>query len=237
MKLAMAIDLNRCIGCRTCVVTCKNHNAEPEGIWWNRVFSSGAPEYATSVEVDGGPRMEFTPVCCQQCDNAPCVTACPTGASYINEETGVVLIDFESCIGCRYCMVACPYNVRQFNWQKPEGIDGVNYQYAYGYPFEVRQDGKLVYTPHRPEGVVEKCTFCVQYTEAGELPACVRGCPAVARIFGDADDPDSWFSQYTKDKDIYVLGPEYETYPKCVYIPSKRDSNNDMEVSGEDDGA
>lgn len=222
MKFSMAIDLNRCIGCRTCAVVCKNNNAEPEGIWWNRVFSTGAPEYATSVNVDGGPRMEFTPVCCQQCENAPCVTACPTGASYIHEETGVVLVDYEACIGCRYCMIACPYNVRQFNWQKAEGIDGVNYQYAYGYPYEYRDNGRLVYTPKRPEGVVEKCTFCVQYTAEGGTPACCTACPANARIFGDADDPNSAFSQYVADKHTYVLGEEYHTEPKCHYVPSKR---------------
>ena len=231
MKLSMAIDLNRCIGCRTCVVVCKNHNAEPEGIWWNRVFSSGSPEYGTSAEVDGGPRTEFTPVCCQQCEWAPCVSACPTGASYINEDTGVVLVDYESCIGCRYCMIACPYNVRQFNWQKPDGIDGVDYQYSYGYPFEVRDDGKLVYTPHRPEGVVEKCTFCVQYTSKGEKPACCVACPADARIFGDADDPDSDYSKYIEGKETYILGAEYDTHPKCTYIPSQRESTN---VSGSD---
>ena len=226
MMLKMAIDLNRCIGCRTCAVVCKNHNAEPEGIWWNRVFSTGSPEYGTSADVDGGPRTEFTPVCCQQCGDAPCVSACPTGASYVNEETGVVLVDYESCIGCRYCMVACPYNVRQFNLQKPEGIDGVDYQYAYGYPFDVRDDGKLVYTPQRPEGVVEKCTFCVQYTSQGEKPACCVACPADARIFGDADDPDSDFSQYVDGKETVILGPEYETGPKCAYIPSERIASN-----------
>lgn len=225
MRYAMAIDLNRCIGCKTCAVVCKNHNAEPEGIWWNRVFSSGAPNYATSIEVDGGPRMEFTPVSCQQCDDAPCQTVCPTGATY-TDENGVVLVDYERCIGCRYCMTACPYNVRQFNWQRPKGIPGDEGTYAYGYPADVRQDGKLVYTPVRPEGVVEKCTFCVQYTKDGGIPACCADCPANARIFGDIDDPDSEISKYIADKETFVLGEEYNTHPKVIYIRSKRESKD-----------
>lgn len=233
MRYAMAIDLNRCIGCKTCAVVCKNHNAEPEGIWWNRVFSSGAPNYATSIEVDGGPRMEFTPVSCQQCDDAPCQTVCPTGATY-TDENGVVLVDYERCIGCRYCMTACPYNVRQFNWQKPEGISGDDGTYTYGYPADVRQDGKLVYTPKRPEGVVEKCTFCVQYTQDGGIPACCADCPANARIFGDIDDPDSDISKYIADKETFVLGEEYNTHPKVIYIKSKRESRNHSGSGGKE---
>ncbi len=223
MRYAMAIDLNRCIGCRTCAVVCKNHNAEPEGIWWNRVFATGAAAYGTSVETDGGPRMEFTPVSCQQCDNPPCQTACPTGATF-TDDTGTVLVDYERCIGCRYCMTACPYNVRQFNWQKPPALPGTDGPYTYGYPLEVRQDGRLVYTPTRPDGVVEKCTFCVQYTSQGLESACCTACPANARIFGDADDPDSAFSRYVADKQTYVLGEEYGTRPKVVYIPSQREA-------------
>lgn len=232
MRYAMAIDLNRCIGCRTCAVVCKNHNAEPEGIWWNRVFATGAPNYATAVEVDGGMRSEFLPVSCQQCENAPCESACPTGATY-TDENGVVLVDYDSCIGCRYCMTACPYNVRQFNWQRPEGIAGIEGTYSYGYPFEVRQDGKLVYAPKRPEGVVEKCTFCVQYTSQGQDPACCTACPANARIFGDRDDPDSAFSRYVKDEDTFTLGDEYRTRPKVVYLPSKRVAADHVGSEGE----
>ena len=99
------------------------------------------------------------------------------------------------------------------------GTDG---RYLYGYPSEVRKDGHLVYTPERPEGVVEKCTFCVQYTSQGIEPACCAGCPANARIFGDLDDPESELSKYLEGKDSYVLGEEYHTKPKVFYIASKR---------------
>ena len=126
MRYAMAVDLDRCIGCRTCAVICKGHHAQPEGIWWNRVFVPGAPEYGTSVlNEEGQPRMEFLPVSCQHCDDAPCQSVCPTGATY-TDENGVVLVDFERCIGCRYCMTACPYGVRQVNWGHAEPLPGTD---------------------------------------------------------------------------------------------------------------
>lgn len=221
MRYAMAIDLDRCIGCRTCAVICKDHNAEPRGIWWNRVFSPGAPEYGTSVIVDGMPRMEFLPISCQHCENAPCQQVCPTGATY-TDDTGTVLVDYEKCIGCRYCITACPYEVRQFNWSKPDGVEGIDGEYRWGYPEDYRQDGHLVYTPVRPEGVVEKCTFCVQYTNQGGIPACCTGCPANARIFGDIEDPESEVSQYLSGREWLVLGELHGTEPKVYYLPSKR---------------
>lgn len=223
MRHAMVIDLDRCIGCRSCAVICKNHNAQPEGVWWNRVFSAGAPEYGTSVMVDGSPRMEFLPVSCQHCEDAPCERVCPTGATYTDEETGAVYVDYERCIGCRYCMTACPYNARQFNWGAKATIEGVDGAYSYGYPADYRKDGRLVYTPHRPEGVVEKCTFCAQYTSQGLEPACCTGCPANARIFGDLDDPDSEISRYIADKETFVLGESHGTRPRVLYVPSTKE--------------
>jgi molybdopterin-containing oxidoreductase family iron-sulfur binding subunit len=165
----------------------------------------------------------FLPVHCQHCENAPCEKVCPVGATY-RAEDGAILIDYERCIGCRYCMSACPYGVRQFNWEDPEKAhQRSEYQekYHYGYPEDHRHKGRLVYTPLRPKGIVEKCTFCAQYRDKGELPACVRGCPGKARFVGDLDDPLSEVSKMIKARDAFTLLPEKGTKPTVFYLPPK----------------
>lgn len=225
MRLGMVIDLDKCIGCRTCAVACKSHNAQPPGTWWNRVFTPGSPYHQSAVGEEGNLQMNFLPVSCQMCDNAPCEKVCPVGATY-TDERGVVLVDFERCIGCRYCIAACPYNVRQFNWEDPrEAKERAGYKegYEYGYPAEVRDnDGRLVYTPNRPVGVVEKCTFCFQYTSQGEEPACVQSCPSRARIFGDLDDPDSEVSRLIRDRQAFRLKEDLGTQPKVYYLSASK---------------
>ena len=226
----MAIDTDRCIGCRTCAVICKDCNAQPEGIWWNRVFTQGTDEHETAVaQPDGSMRMDFLPVACQHCDDAPCVGVCPTQASYI-DDNGTVLVDFEKCIGCRYCMTACPYGVRQFNWTDPVKLKGLDQgAYSYGYPVDYRdKDGHLVYTPNRPVGVAEKCTFCAQYVSQGLDPMCCQGCPGNARIFGDLDDPASPVSRYLESHEVRILGEEYHTVPKVFYVSRKRRLAEDL---------
>ncbi|MEL1136049.1 4Fe-4S dicluster domain-containing protein [Desulfitobacterium sp. THU1] len=221
MKLGMVIDLDKCIGCRTCAVACKAHNAQPPGTWWNRVFTPGSPYHQSAVGEEGNLQMNFLPVSCQMCDNAPCEKVCPVGATY-TDERGVVLVDYERCIGCRYCIAACPYNVRQFNWEDPKEVKeraGYKEGYEYGYPAEARdKDGRLVYTPNRPVGVVEKCTFCFQYTSQGKDPACVQACPSRARIFGDLEDPDSEVSRLIRDRQAFRLKEDLGTQPKVYYL-------------------
>jgi len=225
VKYGMVVDLEKCLGCRTCAVACKAHNAQPPGVWWNRVFTPGSKFHQTGVGEYGRMGMYFLPVSCQMCRNAPCVKVCPVGATY-TDDRGIVLIDYERCIGCRYCMTACPYGVRQFNWQDGEKArEKIHYTngYSYGWPEKHRdKQNRLVYMPSRPKGIVEKCTFCVQYVDKGELPACVRSCPANARYFGDLDDPRSEVSKLLTQRGEFRLLEDAGTQPKVYYLPAKQ---------------
>ena len=156
----MVIDTNRCVGCWTCAVACKQVNNEPLGYWWNRVLTT-APNQSTSakppasdnIDVPFGtyPDLElaYLPVACQHCNDAPCVKVCPVQATFRRDD-GTVLIDFNRCIGCRYCMAACPYGVRIFNWGDSEYAPGG----VVGYGKEYWTGDRLVFTPERPKGVV-----------------------------------------------------------------------------------
>jgi molybdopterin-containing oxidoreductase family iron-sulfur binding subunit len=217
----MVIDLERCLGCRSCAVACKQHNGQTAGNWWNRVFTPGSSEHLVAPEKG---QEYFLPVCCQHCQNAPCEKVCPVQATYRHTD-GTILVDFERCIGCRYCMAACPYGVRQFNWQEPaKALSKYEYQegYTYGYQREFRLDGRLVYMPKRFKGVVEKCNLCVHYQADGLETACVRACPGNARFVGDLDDPDSKVSRLIRENNGFTLLPEKGTKPSVYYLPPRR---------------
>ena len=221
MRRGMVIDLEKCIGCRSCAVACKQHNAQPSGTWWNRVVTPGSDNHLTPP-IKG--RSYFMPIHCQHCANAPCVKVCPVQATYTTD-AGEVLVDFERCIGCRYCMAACPYGVRQFNWDDPvRSMKKYEYQtgYTFGFPDSYRLKGRLVYMPVRFKGVVEKCNFCVHYAAKGLDPACVRGCPGKARFVGDLDDPNSVVSRMVEDKNGFTLLAEKGTKPNVYYLPPSR---------------
>ena len=232
VAFAFAISLSVCNGNRACVHACvqeNNQSREP------------AIQYIKVIELDHGtlnvekgdmyyegevprPGKVYLPVQCNQCDNPPCVKACPVEATW-KEKDGIVVIDYDWCIGCRYCMAACPYGVRQFNWEDPEqAMSRYHYQdgYAFGNPREYRYQGRLVYAPVRTKGIVEKCHFCVHYLDQGLDPACVRGCPGKARTVGDLDDPDSVVSRLIRDKNGFQLLPEKGTRPNVYYLPPKR---------------
>ncbi len=211
-KLGLVIDLETCVGCHACVVNCKEWNTsghmapltdfdpqgdEPDGVWFNRVHT---------YEVDKGDGCSQTvhfPKSCLHCEDAPCVTVCPTGASYKREEDGIVLVNADTCIGCKLCSWACPYGAREFD-------------------------------PH--EGVMKKCTLCVDriynpnLPESSRVPACVSACPVGARHFGDLGDENSDIAKLVEQKSGYALMPEQDCKPVNRYLPAVFKKDHSAEV-------
>ena len=202
-KLGMVISLERCMGCHTCSLSCKMQNNVPDGMLWNRVTTETAGVIDGCVGQYPNLSRVYLPLSCMHCENAPCQRVCPTGATY-KDEKGRVLVNYDKCIGCRMCMAACPYNARVFNWNEPVRSAGFNY------------GDKDV--PVRKKGMVEKCTFCKERVDRGEVPMCVQNCPAEARTFGDLDDPDSEVSKLVRTRGGQTLLPEKGTRPQVYYI-------------------
>ena len=201
MRYGMVIDTYKCMGCNACTVICKQYNATAPGVFWNKVFTKEVGKFPSS-------KIAFLPTLCMHCENPPCVKACPTGATH-QDENGIVTVDSEKCIGCRMCMVACPYSARNFNYgqRKPyyEGQEPTAYEQARA--------------PEHEAGTVEKCTFCKGRVEAGEDPMCVSICPTRARTFGDLDDPTSEVSKLAASKGASQLQTELGTNPSVFYLP------------------
>ena len=216
----MVIDLDRCTGCQACVMACKaENNVPPVGaaeavrgriISWMQVLTEDENEER------GGEVKRFVPRPCLQCDDPPCTKVCPVYATYRNPE-GIVAQIYARCIGCRFCMAACPYNAKYFNWHR--------YQKA--------APGQNPDVSVRPAGVVEKCTFChhrLQKARArasaeqrelapGEyVPACAEACPARAIIFGDLADSGSEVSNLARSPRAFRLLEELGTKPKVIYL-------------------
>ena len=203
-RWGMVVDTERCIGCWSCAVICKSENDVPLGMWWNRILTNG-DGLDLPHDSEGRLEMHWTPLACQHCDNAPCVKVCPVGATYRRDD-GVVMMDNSRCIGCRYCMIACPYAVRVFNWGRADRPNGL-------------ETGMVA---PRPVGTVEKCTMCVHRLPEGQVPSCVWSCPAQARVFGDLDDPDSRVARLVRDREGEMLLEEKGTRPKVRYLPPRR---------------
>ena len=212
MRLGLAIDLDTCVGCNACAVACKQWNAsgttgpltdynpfgkDPSGVWFNRIRNYEVGDYPDNKTV-------HFPMSCMHCEDADCVTVCPTGASYKRPEDGIVLVDQDKCMGCNYCAWACPYGARELD---------------------------------REDGVMKKCTLCIDriYDENLPLedrqPACVLTCPTHARFFGDYDDPDSEVSKLTRERDGKALMPELGYKPTNMYLPPRKSSQVQMHMA------
>ncbi len=219
VEFVYALNLSRCDGNRACVHACvkeNNQSRSPE-IQYIRVvempIGTFDPEYGDHYygdEATPKPGHFYMPMQCHQCANPPCTKVCPVEATW-QEADGITVIDYDWCIGCRYCQAACPYWARRFNWTDPEiPADEINPDMAY-----------LSNRP-RSRGVMEKCTFCLQRTRKGRMPACLEACPTGARKFGNILDPGSEVSQILRNKRILVLKEEVGTRPRFFYYFDER---------------
>ncbi|MFC1816172.1 4Fe-4S dicluster domain-containing protein [Thermodesulfobacteriota bacterium] len=216
MRWGMVIDRKRCIGCYACMVSCKQSHALPPELFWNRVLISETGTYPMVTK-------QILPVICNHCKEAACVVVCPTGATEKREADGIVWVDPDKCVGCRYCLIACPYQMRTYHadnrkeYWPDKGLS------------ELERFGREEFYPLQPKTVI-KCNFCMERLEEGQrkglqvgidreaTPICVNACPVKARIFGDLDDPGSNVSKLIKERRGYPLHPEYGTEPSVHYL-------------------
>jgi Fe-S-cluster-containing dehydrogenase component len=213
VSFAYALNLSMCIGCRKCAEACHEENNHDRAT--NNSYIRVLEMEQGSFDMERGnvdydhavpaPGKYYMPVQCHQCDNAPCVTVCPVEATW-KEKDGIVVVDYDWCIGCRYCEAACPYHARRFNWTEPQVPAN-----------EINPDQGYLSNRIRPQGVVEKCTFCLHRTRAGRLPACLEACPTGARVFGNLLDPESEIRWVLENKRVYVLKEELGTRPRFFY--------------------
>ncbi len=231
-RYGMVIDLSRCMGCRSCVEACKVENNTGQNMFFMYVFRWENGDYPHV-------KMSYLPRPCMHCSNAPCVKVCPVGARHKRED-GIVLTDYDRCIGCRICAVACPYGVNNFNWKKPSANQYYDWKHLEGEDTygsgsiqdEIKEDalpyrnpdhdrlygGRLVSGSGHNSGIMEKCTFCVHRVDKGMLPACVANCPVKTLHFGDLDDPNSEVSHLLGHKPSFRLLDEVGTQPSVFYI-------------------
>ena len=206
-RYGMVIDLKRCYGCYACAMACKLANRTPPGVFWSRVLRGEMGVFPNSVR-------QALPVLCNQCEEPDCMKVCPTGATYQTDDK-IVRIDKDKCIGCKYCMMACPYGARYtvHEWKSyfPEGLPLSDYE----------KYSKQAWEEKSGVGVSTKCDFCIDRRAEGREPACVGVCPGKARVFGDLDDPESEISYLIKTKRGFVLRPEVGTEPKVYYLPPR----------------
>jgi len=208
VRYGMVIDLKRCTGCFSCVVACKAEHHTPPKVFWAKVLRFESGKYPL-------PNRQPIPVLCMHCKEPACKEVCPTGAT-VKREDGIVVIDNEKCVGCRYCVVACPYGARYFvdKWKDYfTGKDEPSSEYA--------EYSRKKWLEDSDRGVVSKCNLCVERLEKELKPACVDACPAEARTFGDLDDPESEASRLVKKRRGFRLKEELGTDPCVYYLPPR----------------
>jgi len=210
-RWAMVVDINACRreeGCRDCIAACHRvHNVpafespKDEVKWiWKEQYAEAFPTQRHDYMEDHLLHDEVL-VFCNHCDNPPCTRVCPTQATWRRED-GIVMMDWHRCIGCRYCIAACPYGSRSFNWRDPR-------------PFVKEIDAEF---PTRTRGVVEKCTFCDERLAKGQLPACVEACTSGCLKFGDLEDPDSEVRGILRERHAIRRKPGLGTQPQVYYL-------------------
>ena len=217
MSKGMIIDLDRCIGCDACTIACKQGNGTPKGTFWTHVERQETGIYPDAY-------LEVVPVLCNHCKNAACVEVCPYNASVYMRDDGTITgnagknyengctvqVLSASCQGCNYCIAACPYQARTFDFGKWESF----------YPEQERTDYEKLQESRRPyRYTVSKCTLCDDRRARGDLPACAHTCPADARTFGDVDS--AAMQKTIQDRRGYQLKPEQGTNPCVYYLPRK----------------
>lgn len=237
-RWAMVIDLDKCVACQGCSIACRFENNTPvvtpdeaikgRAVRWNDVFPLPVNHTEETGEYPNVTTRYLTRPC-MHCENPPCIKVCPVQATYIDDE-GLVRQNYERCIGCRFCTIACPYGVRYFNWQAPQWEEGFD---QYLNPDRIEGNGVLEGPAPRPVGVVEKCTFCIHRLAKARaraevekrpfrpdeyVPACVETCTGKARFFGDLDNPDSTVSQLAKSSRAFRLLDDLGTHPKVIYL-------------------
>jgi molybdopterin-containing oxidoreductase family iron-sulfur binding subunit len=199
MRYGLVIDLLKCMGCHACALACKAEQGTPKGISYNNVRMTEVGRYPDAT-------CKFLPVSCMHCGEPKCVTVCPTEATY-KRDNGIVVIEHKKCVGCGACVLACPYGSRTLL----EEIKGY-YEGGTSTPYEMKK-----YREHET-GKAVKCNFCTHRIERGQLPACVATCPALARTFGDLDDPESDVSKLLKRHKPVSIKEQEQTEPSIFYI-------------------